>query len=1006
MKQINRFLIMLTLLCILGLAGSGIAAADSVLKLHANNGSGVVTDYAFPAGLSSMVGTISHIPIAPDASSMFGGWYTLENLALDPSGVYVPAGPAAPTGDLISHDEEYYAVWVPTSSTTVKLHANNGTSLFINHPFTHGSDISSIVYIPDYPGAEAFAGWYKLEDLVSDPYGLGILVPSASAAPASGTLANGAEYYAVWEIHTAKFYQNDGSALSTEISFFPVSSSTIESISPTHFTAPSGSVFQGWYKSEDLELGSFGLYLNTPYIPTESGTAASGLVLDDDVYFAVWGYEIRYSITTHTGTAASPSSAIYYLAQDPEVFATTRLPGAGHIDLGDWDLEGWYDSSFTYEWGESSFPMTHDGITTVHAKVSSYVRLDSNGGFFYGGPASTTFDIPITIDTTISDFMDDLAAVPLPLSLDGWTADGKWYSIVSASGVVDTTSAFTSSDSVPAPKSTLHIGWFGDINLNANGGNIPGSSTFTVQPGQAYSDIGSALYISVDVSNISHIDGWDARVWYKDEASGIVDEADRLLSTDIFNVGDTLYVGWFGNINLDENGGNIPGSLSFTVQPGETYFDIESALYISADVSNMSHTDGWNARVWYKDEASGIVDEAERLLSTDTFNVGDTLYAGWFGDITLNANGGSFASVSDPYDYEVQAGQTYADIESDLLAELGLIAHNDGWTDGLWYTAADASGIVAESDLLVETNPLIKDSDFFVGWFGEITLDANDGEFGSGSGVDIARIKIQAGQTYDDLRSLITISQTPLPENGAWSPVIFYKAVSSGIVNPSDFLDMNDPGVLSTPMPVSETLYVGWFNDVFLDANGGEFGSGSSVFRIPVEIQFGQTYGDLVPLIAAELAGNAPEYGRLNPKMWYLTQISGNAPYVDASSFLDLTNPATLSILADGGEIFFVGWFHPSSGGSGTGGATIVGNNTTQIRENQTEPVQEPEISSGSNGSSSSDDSENSVDSPPFPEETRSEPVKKSYTWLYIILALILILVLCGGYYYFKVMKK
>jgi hypothetical protein len=1172
MKQINRLLIMLTLLCILCLVSSGVAAADSVIKLHANNGSNVVTDYAFPAGLSSMVGTISHIPIAPDASSVFGGWYTLENLDLDPSGVYLPIGSAAPTGDLISDGEEYYAVWVATSSTTVKLHANNGTSLFINYPFTHGSDISSIVYIPDYPGAEVFMGWYKLEDLVSDPYGLGILAPSASAAPASGSLANGAEYYAVWEIHSARFYENDGGTWNTVIPFFPVSSSTIESIPSTGFLAPAGSVFQGWYKLEDLEPSSINYGV---YVPSISGAPASGAVIDDGRYYAVWGYNMGYYVDLGTTNYGSSSPAVYYLGEDPDVFVADHLSS---LSFGDWDLVGWYDSSFTNEWGDPSFTFGAS-TTTLHAKLTGNVTLDANGGEFSGGVL--TYDIEITPATTISEFMTELGSAPALQAPTGWTADSDWYFTVSASGVVDMTSAYDSTF-VPDPTSTLYavhqksfavhangpdffdltqiapitaqynhdvndikdlvetatggllpthgswthdgwylglnapeyvdissklnspyilgnlgvsindiyMGWFGDINLYKNDGSTFSPVVYTVQPGQTYSDIesdlddiadtfaadpfgdwvhdgwythiisqgyvntvsimsggatfavGDSLYlgwfgdINLDenggtgisattlkvqpgqpysdietslnsIASSSSYGSWTADWWYLTPiAAEYVDISSLVSSVDTFNVGDTLYIGWFGDINLDANGGIIPGSLTFEVQPGQPYSDIETALYISADVSNVSHIDGWNARVWYKDEASGIVDEADRLLAGDTFIVGDTLYVGWFGDITFNANGGSFALVSDPYDYEVQAGQTYADIESDLLAELGTIDHNDGWTDGLWYTDADAFGIVDESDRLVENNPLIKDSDLFVGWFGEITLDANGGEFGLGSGNDIARIKIQAGQTYGDLLTLITISQTPPPENGAWTQVPFYKTVSSGIVDTSSFLDVNDWGVLSTPMPVSETLYIGWFSDVFLDANGGEFGSGSSVFRIPIEVQFGQTYGDLVPLIAAELAGNAPEYGRLIPKMWYLTQISGNVPYVDTSSFLDLTDSTTLSILADGNEIFFVGWSQPSSGGSGTGGATIVGNNTTQVRENQTVPVQEPEVSSGSDGSGSSNGSGDLANSDDTLNDAESQSVKKSNTWLYIILILILILILCGVYYYFRVMKK
>ena len=449
-----------------------------------------------------------------------------------------------------------------------------------------------------------------------------------------------------------------------------------------------------------------------------------------------------------------------------------------------------------------------------------------------------------------------------------------------------------------------------------------------------------------------------------------------------------LFLQWGSNPDLD------PADTTATDQligpSGSTFL----GWFKAADVSEIGSTGIYAFDDYLFDDTQGVSKtESISLLNNYEF------YAVWGYEIKLDPNDGEFSdSVATPKYLYAQYGQSLSDIAG--------YEHFEDLEYGLWDFDGWVNNLYVDYDL-TSTTPISSNLDLFAKWVGTVTLDANGGAFGSlGSTVPI---EVQPGQTYSNLVSLINIELAgEIPVNGAWNYGVWdedtwYIAAPGGIVDAVDLLDLsgstNPVETLFAPSTSGGTLYVGWFNDIFLDANGGEFGSGSSVFRIPIEVQFGQTYGDLVPLIAAELAGNAPEYGRLIPKMWYLTQISGNVPYVDTSSFLDLTDPATLSILADGNEIFFVGWSQPSSNGSGsgTGGATIVGGNQTGTNQVNVTP-QESGSSSGSNGSN---------DLPPTLVVEDPPTAERNNTWLYIILFLILLLIaICIGYYYYKKQKN
>ena len=1141
MKQINRLLIMLTLLCIIGLASSGVAVADSV-RFGLNN-ENLVTLWSQPDGAWNTNPSIGSRPItsgvtilsdvAPTGASLSGafprwhgadflGWYRYEDTKLSTGINRIPINDtvtAVPSNTILQDGDVFYAIW----AYNIRYSINPGTGSIVlpaspvRHYLFEDPNLF-VASLPDTYGSWNIVGWYDSPSFTIEWGSSSFLMPTNSEpepyiiilhAKLESSAAAGSVRFASNNYHTVLWGQPDG-AWNTNpvVGSIPIISgvTTLGSVAPTNLgTRWNGSTFLGWYKAEDVKPS----LTSVNHIPINGAVTAvnpSTILYDGDVFYGIWAYEMYYLIDTGSGPLTSLPIK-HYLNEDPQGFVDLHLPDTH----GGWDIVGWYgDSSFTNEWGSSSFTMPTSSVPPtieLYAKMESNVTLNANGGAFSGGP---THNITITPSTTVSVFNTALTAAYNDLQVpSGWAKNNGWYSTVSASGVVNDASLMTFT-SVPAPESTfyakidrqitahsntgsssstpitvqynhnvndmvsligslpaygswthegwyltligaqyvdvssqmnptstlgniltptsnnVYMGWFGDINLNANGGTGLSVPTFKVQPGQTYSNIESALGTASGFSGMTRSGGWDATGWYKSINSGIV--TNPVAGSDTFSVGDTLYVGWFGDIALDENGGTGISATTFEVQPGQPYSDIETALDAIAATSSYG---SWAADWWYLTlNASEYVDDTSMVTGTDIFNVGDTLYIGWFGDIALDENGGTGISATT---FEVQPGQPYSDIETALDA-IAATSSYGSWAADWWYLTLNASEYVDDTSMVTAADFFNVGDILYIGWFGDIALDEN-----GGTGISATTFEVQPGQPYSDIETALdAIAATS--SNGAWNPDWWYLTLDAG-----NSVDVSSLLTVGTHLfDVGDTLYMGWFNDIFLDANGGEFGSGSSISIIPIEVQFSQTYGDLVPLIAAELAGAAPEYGRLIPKMWYLTQISGNVPYVDTSSFLDLTDPATLSILADGSEIFFVGWSHPSSGGSGTGGAIIVGNNTTQTRPiPETEGSGNSDGSGNSNGSGSSDGSGNSdglgssdgsdnsdglgnsdssdssdgsgssggffrglLNSLGLLNDAESQTAKKSSTWLPIILIVILILILCGGYYYFRVMKK
>ena len=624
------------------------------------------------------------------------------------------------------------------------------------------------------------------------------------------------------------------------------------------------------------------------------------------------------------------------------------------------------------------------------------ITLDANGGTFPDalGPSSpaATYKVEVQPGQTYGDISAlltaALTAIGTPNPASGAWSPEYWYvNSDSTTKVVDT--LWAAADPLVAGD-TLYVGWFGDINLDANGGSAFASSTFGVQPGQTYNDIKTALNT---IAATSTYGSWTGTGWYTTFSSpGIVDIGSKVIDTDTFNIGDTLYLGWFSNINLDANGGSAFVPSTFEVQLGQTYGDVKTALDAIVTTSTYG---SWTADGWYKTlSAAEWVDTSSKVVSTYTFTAGDTLYLGWFGDITLDANGGTFPDALGPsspaatYNVEVQPGQTYGDIESaSLAAALTTIGTpgNGAWAPKYWYVNSNPTTKVVDTPWVAADSLAVGDI-FYVGWFSDIILNANGGEFldvdGLGTPGATYNVEVQAGQTYGDisvpstglLDTTVVAIGTPTHTTGTgWTEAYWY-VNSDSITKVVDTL-----WVAADPLAAGDTLYVGWFGSAFFDPAPGVFDPAvpvtAGVYEM-TDIQPGEDVSGLVPL--------ATQSGYTLVGWINSSSLPWNFHFDDA------------------GETLTADWKLNSKGGSSTGSAKIVGGSvsTPPVTETPQYIPSEPVIDNGSDNSTPKNDTPN------IPDNTGT-PDKRSNRTLYIVLAIVIILVVVvAGVYYFRVMKK
>ena len=930
--------------------------------------------------------------------------------------LYTESGGLHAINDLVdpTANEEYYAIW----GYSFYADPNNGrspnppmTSHFIAH-FQYGDDrpaedYTTTNYIPSnyltHPDAPwTFEGWYAARTGVNSSMGSGLKWNNSNyPMPATSNII----VYGNW-VGNITFDANGGTFSSSPGATthkMPITPAT--KISDVYvymagggggpsLQAPAG----GWTSDSNwYTAATNGVIDDNDKLISSSALLTTALDPEDTLYAKYSKSIFAHANGPQFGHSTTPSNTVSIsvqynqLVSDIEAIIATYGYTVPTTVSGTWDWAsgGWYTArnnpNNTVNSANKMDPLDSFGTALgssgdVYMGWTGNITLDANGGTF--GGVQTDFDVEVQPGQTYAD-LKDLIAIELALfgapENGSWTPD-MWYTILSSGTIVDTTSfvdlsATTSVENLfdsGTNSGTLYVGWFGNIELDANGGTFGPAATgaptidIEVQAGQTYADL-DALIAAELTSAVPENDAWTAKMWYTILSSGtIVDTTSFVDLTDLSTAttpvetlfdsltnSGTLYVGWIDNITLDANGGSF-GSLGSTVdievQVTQTYADLD-ALITAALVSDAPVNGAWTPSLWYTTLSSGaIVDTTSFLDLADPATLSalltgsETLYVGWIDVITLDANGGSFGTLGSTIDIEVQATQTYADLEALIATELASDAPVNGpWTAKMWYTLLSSGTIVDTTSFLDLTDAptlsalLIGSETLYVGWIDDITLNANGGSFGTlGSTVDI---EVQATQTYADLEALIaTALASDAPVNGSWTAKMWYTTLLApstvpGLVDTTSFLDLADPATLSALLTGSETLYVGWIDVITLDANGGSFGSLGST--VDIEVQATQTYADLEALIAIELASDAPVNGAWTAKMWYQA-LSGTI--VDTTSFLDLTDAPTLSTLLSGSEILYVGWFDiitldANGGAFGSSGPSFI---DIEVQDTQT----------------------------------------------------------------------
>ena len=523
----------------------------------------------------------------------------------------------------------------------------------------------------------------------------------------------------------------------------------------------------------------------------------------------------------------------------------------------------------------------------------------------------------------------------------------------------------------------------------------------------------------------------------------------------------TYYAIWTYNITLDPNDG-VSTPVAVTVQKGFDWNAINT-LITGAGTPNYA---GWNFGGWWSAASGGVIDKNSaipwtgRNLGTNPIVGSETFYALWEGSVTLNPNGETLWTGVDPTKtIHIQPGMTYTDITA-LIDNVVTLPAAGGWTPG-WYTMNTSVSVPGSSAKFVElatkfiSNNLIPGDILYFAWTTEITLDANDGTFSDGDDLTIdpdtiVYGEVQKGQTFD--AADFSAFETAVYTDSRWTAGYWYKSVAGNIVS--------TPWVNGTLFEADDVLYVGWFDDIILDANGGTFGASGNPTET-VSIQAANTFTEINGLIATALTSKAPVYGSWTSDMWYTAVTGGlvsstdkwdasSAPvaalYVgwfgqatfNASPGVFLENaglqigPGTdeyiiagiqpgqnvlgLIPAADLSGHRLMGWLFanstPWSSVFGSNGQTVsadwrsntgtgTGGGTRYGEATISDATSSGKLVEDGNGSGIIP-KEEIKDVDPQPPVT---PEKKSNTIWYILLLILLLLLICGTYYYFKTRK-
>ncbi|WNY29424.1 hypothetical protein MmiEs2_16530 [Methanimicrococcus stummii] len=869
MKFKNRFLIILALLCVLGLASCGMAAADSV-TFYANGGS------------------------------------------------FVNYGGATDVG------------WSYTPGATI-ADANN--------------DVLN-TYTLTGPSGSYFYGWFN-SNLVTGAGSTFVASNLNNKLPDATPLADGTAYYAIWAYNITLNPNGGDLGLGTDVSktvvvqYGHTNAQVLALLDSSTYSSPW--TFNGWYKVNDSGVVS-DLYIgNTPRninlyagyakpitVKTNGGTIQNPGYIDPDKFVSVTYPDVIVKIQP-----AMSDSQIYSALYNAVGGSRTN------VQLGTWSIGKPQLSDES--WGTASGIITPFNKWTPATGSPTYiswignVTFDANNGTIGGGQGSSkTVKVQYYDSAPHSSNPAAVWSYEIPMiSMTNWNFGG-WYATKGANGVVDENSKLDDRYHVFTPGVTYHAGWFKSIDVNPNGGKInsnPATQTLQVQYAHTIADMNSL--ISATFGGSPSYNPWAQDGWYTSANDKVVDVNTKLGTGklgDMLGANTVVYAGWFGNINLDANGGTFgsggPTSKTVKIQPANTYDQINGL--INAEIgSDLPENGDWDENKWYKNAMSGTPGV---ILNTSTYewtsgglNVGDTLFIAWTTPIELNANRGEFGLGSgvETLDIIIQQANTKTEIEALIAAEIGSNnpvkndINGDAWklnTTNPWFKENDTS---AARDHVVDlttqwtSGGLDVGDVLHLGWFADIHLNANNGQF-PGISSDVASVTIQHNNTKTEIEALIAALSPALgtPVNGAWTAESgWYKMedVTPPVTTPVAF-DLDDDKWTDTVddgcLNVEDALFIAWTTNLELNANSGTFESTGTETDF-VKIQEAHDKADIIALID-EIVDLNPTKGDWVPKVWY--KGAPTNPTNPTNNVVDLTSEWTNGGLAANQKLY-VGWF-------------------------------------------------------------------------------------------------
>ncbi|MDV0445269.1 hypothetical protein MmiAt1_08370 [Methanimicrococcus sp. At1] len=829
------------------------------------------------------------------------------------------------------------------------------------------------------PGTDSIGGGYG--------YGTG---SGGTSGSKPNTIVNTVSESILFDANGGTF---SGSSSSQHAVFNPASKDYDNIIAQLPTLTADELVFKGWYSNsvcndEDLVSSGDTLSIGRTYYAGWIGPATitlnlnNGALTDDS-------YELEITI---------PADKV-----GDKAYIDALLADDDAISYDSWSFGGWWSTTNTtglIDEGTTSEDIPWDtrvlsedplADETFYALWYKDFKLNANGGMYDGVDTNTDITVryqPAMGGTILAFFESEVSSrLTYPVETTEWTRSENVWGM--APGIINNA---WSSDSLTKSKTPvdLYAKWEGVITLDTNGGDFaPGNSnTVKIQPATPNTEVSNMVN-----NKKPDLEGMNPLGWYTEmDSAGIV--SGNAVNEEFNFYPMTLYAGYFKKISVVIPGGS---SNSLWVQYYHTEADIEGLL-IAADIIDGSlAVDPWELG-WYTTSTDGIVDldsKIEGSLSSIVLN-GGTIYAGLVQDINL----GKFGDSEEDFIITIQSGQDLDDI-SDLIKEM-LEGENapvlDDWTPVLYVEKDGADDIpLFDEDGEISDGIVIDDlENLYIVWTGEITLDANGGTF--------------ADEDFDGVAGIIrdetTLGELPVPEYEGWDFAGWFgETDENGVVDLDSKL--NDDLTFSDN---KDELYAGWTKTVSLELNDTD---GNPIDIPDIIIQPGEDLDEVVEKIIDDLGDDVSVSDPTKPGHTFGGwELGGD----------------------NGGELVPIWIKNPNGGssGGGTGGATITNNGTsTTTGTNDGNGSEAADFSGDNDGSGSDSNASGSNDGNSsgsssgngsgsanvingsnsgsngifgFGSDSNSG---SGNTTMYIILAFaIIVIIVIGGVYYFKVMKK